>query len=190
MEHIKREEITPPGEYEAKRTVINRRIIELERGRRVSTRTFSFLFENRDIAINQINEMVFLENIKDEEEIKKLIEIYSEQIPEKNELSMSLFIEFSDQSQLATELPKLAGLENNIYLAFDGNELNGIPEEGRSTDVLESTLQYLKFRFSGEEAEIFRNAKNAYIESRHKGYEESARIPKELLEALQKEIIS
>ena len=188
MEHIKREDVLSPDEYLKLRESINRDIIRMEKGRRVSTRTFSFLFENREIAINQVNEMVFLENIRDEGEIKHLMEIYSEQIPGDNEISISLFIEFSDQSQLATELPRLAGLENSIYLTFDGQELKGTPEEGRSTEVLESTLQYLKFEFSGEDADRFRAAKNAYIESRHKGYEESARIPQELLEALKQEI--
>lgn len=190
MERIKREEVLPPEEYLGKRSEINRKIIEIERSRRISTKTFSFLFENREIALNQINEMVFLENIKDEEEIGKLINIYSEQIPEKNELSISLFIEFSDQSQLTTELPKLAGIEKNIFLTFDRGELKGIPEEGRSTEVLESTLQYLKFRFTEQEAEKFRDAKNVYIESRHKGYEETARIPQDLLKNLKDELIS
>ena len=188
MEHIKREDVLSPDEYLKLRESINRDIINLEKVRRVSTRTFSFLFENTEIAINQVNEMVFLENIRDEEEIKHLMDIYSEQIPGNNEISISLFIEFSDQSQLATELPRLAGLENSIYLTFDGQELKGIPEEGRSTEVLESTLQYLKFEFSSEDADRFRSARNAYIESRHKGYEETARIPQDLLEALKQEI--
>jgi hypothetical protein len=101
-----------------------------------------------------------------------------------------MFIEFESQDVMMRELPKMTGIEDTVYITFDGDELKGIPEEGRSTDVLESTLQYLKFKFDEKNLDSFLKARNAYIETRKKGYEESARIFPDLLESLKSELLS
>lgn len=183
-------EILPPQRYEVQREQINHRVIELEKKRRVTTRTFSYLFEHKDIILNQIEEMVFLENVTDKGGIGDLIEIYSELMPSNGTLSVSMFIEISDQGQLLREMPVLSGIEKTVYLVFDEYELKATPEEGRSTDVLESTLQYLKFSFNREQLSKFEKAKNAFIETRKPGYQESARISQDLLETLKSELLS
>ncbi|QRF74747.1 hypothetical protein Thermo_00236 [Thermoplasmatales archaeon] len=183
-------EILPPQRYGVQREQINHSVIELEKKRRVTTRTFSYLFEHKEIILNQIEEMVFLENVTDKGEIEDLIEIYSELMPSNGTLSVSMFIEISDQGQLLREMPMLSGIEKTVYLVFDEYELKATPEEGRSTDVLESTLQYLKFSFNREQLSKFEKAKNAFIETRKPGYQESARISQDLLETLKSELLS
>jgi len=183
-------EILPPPRYGAQREQINHMVIELEKKRRVTTRTFSYLFEHKEIILNQIEEMVFLENVTDKGEIEDLIDIYSELMPSNGTLSVSMFIEISDQEQLLKEMPMLSGIEKTVYLVFDEYELKATPEEGRSTDVLESTLQYLKFSFNREQLSKFEKAKNAFIETRKPGYQESARISQDLLETLKSELLS
>lgn len=188
MQPITQEEILPPNIYETKREEITRNIIAEKRKRRVVTKTFSFLFESRNTVINQINEMVFIENVYDETEISRLLRVYSEQLPTDTELSVSMFIEFEDEKQMVREIPKLAGVENSIFITFDGMEIKGTPEEGRSTEVLESTLQYLKFKFSSKDLEKFRTSKNVFIEARKEGYNEAARLSPELVEELSNEL--
>ena len=183
-------EIIPPSEYGRQRDTTNHRIIELEKKRRLSTRTFSYLFEHRDIILNQINEMVFLENVKDSEEIEHLIDTYSDLMPSNGILSVSMFIEISDQDQLLREMPRLSGIEQSVYLVFDDSELKATPEEGRSTEVLESTLQYLKFIFNRDMLSKFLKSRNVFIETRKVGYQETARIPEDLLKTLKNELIS
>jgi hypothetical protein len=183
-------EIPSPSVYKEQREQINRKVIELERKRRIITRTFSYLFEHRDIILNQITEMVFLENVTDNAEVQHIIEVYEDLMPSNGVLSVSMFIEISDQDQLLKEMPKLAGIEKTVFLVFDKSELQATPESGRSTEVLESTLQYLKFNFNREQISGFVRARNAFIETRKKGYEEVARIPADLLETLKREIVS
>ena len=185
---IGREEVLLPEFYEKKRQEETRKIISLKNIRRVSTKTFSFLFECRETVLNQINEMIFIESIHDDPEIEHLIRVYSDLLPSKQVLSVSMFIEISDERALMRELPRLAGIEKTVYLTFDGSELQATPEEGRSTDVLESTLQYLKFMFTPEQAAKFRDSSYVYIETRKEGYKESARIDGVLLDSLKKEI--
>lgn len=181
-------EILSPTAYAKERDAINRSVIGIERERRISTRTFTFLFENKDTVLNQINEMVYLEKIEDAGEIGYLIDVYSGLLPSPGVLSVSMFIEITNPDRLLSEMPNLAGIEKNVYIVFDGNELRGEPEEGRSTETLESTLQYLKFRFTTEMKGKFAAASNVFLETRHKGYSESARIPAGLHDVLKKEI--
>ena len=188
MQSINKEEIFPPNIYESKREEITKKIIAEKKKRRVVTKTFSFLFESRDTVINQINEMVFIENVKDHVEIDRLIRVYSEQLPTDDQLSVSMFIEFEDEKQMVREIPRLAGIENSVYITFDGHEVRGTPEEGRSTEALESTLQYLKFKFTKEDHAKFRNARNVYIETRKEGYHEAARLSPELVADLAAEL--
>lgn len=188
MEPIKPEEIFSPEIYKSKREDITRQIVSEKKKRRLVTKTFSFLFESRNTVINQINEMVFIENVHDNKEVDRLIRVYSDQLPTDTDLSVSMFIEFEDERQMVREIPKLAGIENAVFLTFDGHSVKGMPEEGRSTEVLESTLQYLKFKFTKEDYQKFREAKNVYIETRKEGYNEAARIPADLLEDLKAEL--
>ncbi len=188
MLSISMEDILPPEIFEKQREEITRRIIEIKKLRRVETKTFSFLFESRETVLNQINEMVYIERVRDQDEIQRLIRVYSDLLPGPGLLSVSMFIEFRDEKQLLQEMKNLTGIEDTVYLTFDGNQLKGTPEEGRSTETLESTLQYLKFSFTPEMARKFRAAGNVYIETRKPGYAESARIPAALLDQLKLEI--
>lgn len=188
MQPISQEEIFPPNIYESKRAEITKDIIAEKRKRRLVTKTFSFLFESRNTVMNQINEMVFIENVTDQKEVARLIRVYSEQMPTDSELSVSMFIEFEDEKQMVREIPKLAGVENSIFITFDGQEIKGTPEEGRSTEVLESTLQYLKFRFKKTDLEKFKTSRNVFIEARKAGYNEAARLSPELISELAAEL--
>lgn len=188
MRQIRREEVLLPNVYESKREEITKNIIAEKKRRRLVTKTFSFLFESRNTVINQVNEMVFIENVYDEKEIARLMRVYSDQLPTNTELSISMFIEFEDEAQMVREIPKLAGVENSVFITFDGSEIKGTPEEGRSTDVLESTLQYLKFKFTKDDFEKFRSSKNVYIETRKEGYNESAKLSPELVAELSRDL--
>ncbi len=175
-------------EYGKIRDDYNRKVVEIEKKRRISTKTFTFLFETREIVLNQINEMIYLEKITNQKEIESLIEIYSDLLPGRGSLSVSMFIDITDQETLMKSMVPLSGVEKEIYLVFDGNEIRANYEEGRSTETLESTLQYLRFNFSKDLAGKFITARNAFIECRKEGFREVARIPGDLLETLKSEI--
>ncbi|MCL4345754.1 MAG: DUF3501 family protein [Candidatus Thermoplasmatota archaeon] len=188
MEMIRRGDLYTPEQYSKILNEERRRIIEVKKERRIVSKTFSFLFENRDTILNQINEMIFVENVHDEREIDHLLETYNKLMPEKNEFSVTMFIEISDEKTLLKEMTRLVGIEDSVYLIYGDSEIKCIPEEGRSTETLESTLQYLKIRLSMAESEKFRASKNAFISTKHRNYSETAQIPESLLEKLKKEI--
>ncbi|MHB1439720.1 MAG: DUF3501 family protein [Cuniculiplasma sp.] len=189
MEKIQRGEMLTPEKFSKILPQERDKIIKIKKERRITSRTFSYLFENRYTILNQINEMILIENIHDEEEIAHVLNTYNDLIPDSNEFSVSMFIEISDEKKLLKEMPKLSGIENDVYLVFGQNEVKATPEEGRSTETLESTLQYLKFKFDSGSAEAFKNARSAFITTRHEIYQESAEIGNSLLDSLKKELI-
>jgi hypothetical protein len=188
MQKITEGEIIPPEKFSKILTEERKKIIAVKRHRRIASKTFSYLFENRDTVLNQINEMILIENVHDAKEKDHILKTYNELIPGDKEFSVSMFIEISDEKKLLKEMPRLTGIENNVYLVFADTELKGIPEEGRSTATLESTLQYLKFKFDEKKAESFKKTKNAFVVTRHSIYKESAEINEELLSDLKKEL--
>ncbi|MCW6168427.1 MAG: DUF3501 family protein [Thermoplasmatales archaeon] len=185
---IYRSEIALPIDYERVREEENRKAISIEKRRRVSTRTFSFLFESRDLVKNQIQEMVYLENMRTNEGISDLIETYADLLPTERTLSVSMFIEFESELQMMRLMKELTGVEDQVYLVFDGTEVKATPELGRSTDTLEATLQYLKFHFDNDALEKFKSCNRCTIEVRRKNYEEIGKLPDNLFAQLKSEL--
>jgi hypothetical protein len=80
-------------EYEKEREEVRRRIIDLKRRRRVQVgEHLCFVFENRETALFQIQEMCRVERIVDEAKIREEVEVYNDLIPGENELSATLLI--------------------------------------------------------------------------------------------------
>ena len=188
MSFIERGDVFSPQEFSKIVDQERKRIISIKKRRRISTKTFSYLFENRDTVLNQINEMILVENVTNPEELDHLINTYNSLLPQENFLSISMFIEISNEKELLMEMPKLSGIERSVYLVMGDHEINAIPEEGRSTETLESTLQYLRIYFTREDAEILKKTRNAFLVTKHKIYSETAMIPEDLLKDLKSEI--
>lgn len=188
MERIRREELLSPKDFSKIALEEREKIIALKKRRRIESRTFSYLFEDRQTVLNQMNEMILIENVQDEKELDHILNTYNDLIPGKNQFSVSMFIEISDEKLLLREMPRLSGIEENVYLVFGDHEVRATPEEGRSTETLESTLQYLKFNFTAEDVNNFKKSGNAFVVTRHINYKESAEIPEPLLKSLKDEI--
>ena len=97
MKKITREEILNIYEYEKARPQKMQEIIQLKKKRRVFIEPWIHLvFENRETVWFQIQEMIRAERMVREEEIQQEIDVYNELIPDKNELSVTMFIEIPD----------------------------------------------------------------------------------------------
>jgi hypothetical protein len=188
MNFIRVEDVIPPADYSKIINEDREKVIALKKKRRITTENFSFLFENMETVLNQVNEMMFVENVTDPSETKHLVETYNTLLPQENFLSVSMFIEISDEKELLKSMPLLSGIEKSVYLIFGNHEIKATPEEGRSTETLESTLQYLRIYFTKEDADLFKKSKNAFLSTKHKNYSETALISGSLLEELKSEI--
>ena len=140
--------------YEKVRDSVRARNIELTRERRLPVgQNLTFLFENRDTVLFQIQEMVRTERIVDEAKIREEVDAYNALVPDAGELSATLFIEIPDlvkmtSAQVREAVNRFQGLDRDgvIWMRV-GNDVR-IPvrfEEGHSKEEKMSAVHYVRF---------------------------------------------
>ena len=194
MKKITRDEILNIYEYEKVRSQKVEEIIKLKKNRRVFIEPWIHLvFENRETVWFQIQEMIRAERMVKEEEIQQEIDIYNELIPDKNELSITMFIEIPDASERKRILPQLVGIHDHLYLHI-GNKhtLRAVADE-RSKEDYEygkaAVVHFLKVKFTEEQVEDFKKEQTK-IEINHPNYRAMTLLPEEVKQELIKDLTS
>ena len=109
---IERSDVLNFFEYEKVRAQMRGRVIELKRARRVPVGQYlSFVFENRDTVLFQIQEMCRVERITEDARIQDEIDVYNALLPGPGELSATLFIEITDEDQIQPVLDSFLGID-------------------------------------------------------------------------------
>ena len=106
-------------EYEKVREEMRGRVIALKRDRRVAVGPYlSFVFENRDTLLFQIQEMCRVERITDDAKIQDEIDVYGALLPRPGELSATLMIEIADKEQIKPVLDRFMGIDTgqNVWI--------------------------------------------------------------------------
>ncbi len=140
-------------EYEKVRDAARAAVIALKKDRRVSVgENLTFLFENRQTVLFQIQEMVRTERIVDEAKIQDEIDAYNALLPGEGELSATLFIEIPelthlDQEEVRRRVNRFQGLhEDRVALVIgDGARVPARFEGGHSKEEKMAAVQYLRF---------------------------------------------
>jgi hypothetical protein len=150
-------------EYERVREERLRRVIELKRRRRVPVgRYLSFVFENRETVLFQIQEMCRVERIVDEAKIAEEVLVYNTLLPSPAELSATMFIEIEDKAQIEPVLDELMGIDTRDYVRLQvGSEVStGVFEAGHSDEERGkiSAVHFVRFPLSPAARRIFRAA--------------------------------
>src|SRR5215467_260530 len=108
MRSVTLEDVAGLARYAEMRGDVRKRIIELKRPRRISVGDkVSFVFENFDTVLFQIQEMLHAERIVDLDRVREEIAVYNQLMPGKNELSATMLIEITDQARVEEELERL-----------------------------------------------------------------------------------
>lgn len=194
MKKISRDEILNIYEYEKIRPQKVQEIIQLKKNRRVFIEPWiHFVFENRDTVWFQIQEMIRAERMVKEEEIQREIDVYNDLIPDKHELSLTMFIEIPDAAERKRILPQLVGIHDHVYLHI-GNKhtLRAIADEKSKEDYeygKAAVVHFLKVKFTEEQVEDFKR-EQVKIEINHPNYKAIAVIPEEVKEELLKDLLS
>lgn len=163
------------------------RIIKLKKNRRIQLgENVTFVFENRETVLYQIQEMIRLEKMTDERLIRNEIEIFNELVPDKNELCATMFIEIFERGFIKSSLNKFAGIhQNKIFLKFENEVIvpEFEPEVVNNNRV--SAVNYLKFKFDQKQVEKFLEKNiTAFIEIDHENYKAKSEIPPNVRESL------
>ncbi len=151
-------------EYEKVREERRRRVIELKRRRRVQVGPhLSFVFENRETLLFQIQEMCRAERIVDDAKVQEEIDVYSALLPGPGELSATVFIEIADKDQIKPVLDRFMGIDTgrHVWLEIDGGpRVPGTFEAGHSDEEKGklAAVHFVRFAFSPEAVSAFRTS--------------------------------
>jgi len=146
MKKIERNELLGLAEYEQIRPQFLARIIGEKKERRVfASDEISVVFENRDTALFQIQEMLRTERITKEAAILHELETYNELVPGDGELSATMFVEIADADMRERRLSELAGLEGTIALEVLGTKIAARNETRGVLPDRTTAVHYIKF---------------------------------------------
>jgi hypothetical protein len=148
--------------YEKVREGRRRRVIDLKRRRRVELGPYlSFVFENRETLLFQIQEMCRVERIVDDAKVQDEIDVYSALLPRPGELSATLFIEIADKDQIKPVLDRFMGIDTGRHVWLEiagGPSVPGVFEAGHSDEEKGklAAVHFVRFRFTPEAVSRFR----------------------------------
>jgi Protein of unknown function (DUF3501) len=186
MQPIHLSEIKDLVEYEKARDAMRARLIELKRNRRVPVGdNLTFLFENRDTVLFQIQEMVRTERIVDEARIQEEVDAYNALIPGPGELSATLFIEIPELARMSNDevrrtINRFQGLDRGGVTLRLGDR-PPIParfEEGHSKEEKMAAVHYLRFAVPREAQAALADPRQAVrLVVDHPSYRAEAEVP-------------
>ena len=148
-------------EYEKVRAERRQHVIELKRHRRVNVGPhLSFVFENRDTVLFQIQEMCRVERITDNAKIQDELDVYNALLPGRGELSATMFIEIEDKDAIQPILDRFMGIDVGSHVWFQvgrDHAVAGEFEAGHSDEEKGkiSAVHFVRFRFPAEAARAF-----------------------------------
>ena len=136
-------------EYEKVREERRRRVIALKEARRVTVgRYLSFVFENRETVLFQLQEMCRVERITDDARIQDEIDVYGALRPRPGELSATMMIEIADKEQIQLVLDRFMGIDTGCVSMQVGRDyaVPGRFEAGHS-DEERGKIAAVRFAF-------------------------------------------
>jgi hypothetical protein len=189
---IKREEILDLVAYEKARDDYRRRIIALKSPRRIAVGpALTFIFENRETVLFQIQEMLRAERIVDETHIQQEIDIYNELIPGDHALSATLMIEIEEMSQIRSELDRLIGIDEHVYLDVGDRSVRASFDPKQFEEDRISAVQYVRFPLGPDLARAFRAGEAPVVlRVEHPSYRASTAIDGKSRESLARDLES
>jgi hypothetical protein len=148
-------------EYEKVRAGMRGRVIDLKRVRRVPVgEHLSFVFENRDTVLFQIQEMCRVERITDDARVQDELDVYNALLPGPGELSATLFIEITDKDQIQVVLDRFIGIDAGPTVWIQVGKEFVVPgefEAGHSDEEKGklSAVHFVRFEFPPEAVRAF-----------------------------------
>jgi Protein of unknown function (DUF3501) len=185
VEKIALAEVKNLVEYEKVREAARAAVIALKKDRRVSVgENLTFLFENRQTVLFQIQEMVRTERIVDDARIQDEIDAYNALLPEHGELSATLFIEIPElvhlpQDEVRRRVNRFQGLDrDHVALVVGDVRVPARFEGGHGKEEKMAAVQYLRFALAPEARRALADPERpARLVVDHPNYRAEAALP-------------
>ena len=191
MRKIEFAEVKNIYEYEKVRDEVRSRVIDLKKSRRVQVGDhLTFLFENRETVLFQIQEMCRAERIVNDDRVHEEILVYNELIPGPGELSATMMIEIEEQERIPELLHRYLGIDSGdrVWLQV-GREraLAAQFEPGHSKQDKLSAVHFVRFRFGAEALRDFHD-REVFLVVDHPNARARVRLPEDVKASLLKDL--
>lgn len=174
-------------EYEIDRPEFRRRVIELKSRRRVAVGPLvTLLFENRDTALFQIQEMLRAERIVDPAKVQDEIDVYNTLLPDAGEVAATLFIEITDEARVKPVLDAFIGLDEgkSLWMETGGERFFATFEAGHGREDKISAVHYVRFPLGEKGRGALGSTREARLILEHGGYAAAAALSPETIDEL------
>ncbi len=160
MQLLTRADILGKDAYEQARPDIRRRVMLQKDKRRVLVGDhMTFIFENRDTMLYQVQEMLRAEGswlrpgaIDDE------LEAYNALIPQRGELSATMMLEYESAEERARMLPRFVRIDEHVALTIgDTFPVLAAFDRGQIDEHKVSSVQYVKWQLSVEQRHMLKH---------------------------------
>lgn len=147
MRKVEREEIVDYQTYSDARERGRQAVMEVKRVRRVHVgKSLTFLFETTDTVRYQIQEMMRVERIVREADIRQEIDTYNALLGDAGELGCCLLVEIDDRTEREQALREWRALPEHLYVRCqDGTLVRARYDRAQVEEDRISSVQYLKF---------------------------------------------
>ncbi len=139
-------------EYSLLRDDYRARVMAHKKNRRVELgANASLYFEDRLTMQYQVQEVLRIEKIFEQEEIRQELEAYNPLIPDGRNWKATFMIEYPDETERRAALSQLIGIEDTVWVRVAGYEpVRPIADEDleRETDEKTSSVHFLRFELS------------------------------------------
>jgi hypothetical protein len=148
MKRVDVSEVLPRKQYESVRDSFRKTVMQQKEERRIHLgEHLTFLFENHDTILYQVQEMMRTESIDGADQIKHEVETYNELIGERGEIGATLLIEIDDPEKRNVLLRKWLDLPKHLYLKTQqGQKVFAQFDERQVGEQRISSVHYLKFK--------------------------------------------
>ena len=196
MRKVERTEIKDLVAYEKAREAMRAHVIEIKKHRRVAVGpNITVLFENRDTVLFQIQEMVRTERIVDDGRIQEEVDVYNALVPDRGELSATLFIEIPElarmsQEQVRETVNRFQGLDrDSVWLVVDGLRIPARFESGQSREEKMAAVHYVRFALpEAARAALAESAADVRVVVDHPYYRAEAALAAETRKSLHEDL--
>ncbi len=155
---ITRDDILDTQAYDAIRKERRAEVVNRKKHRRADIGPYATAyFECYDTMLHQVHEMLFIER-GGEEQIDDELSAYNPLIPNGRELVTTIMFEIDDPVRRKMVLSKIGGIEETVFLKFDGETVTGEPEadlDRTTADGKASSVQFVHFPFTDEQVARF-----------------------------------
>ncbi|MGH9101347.1 MAG: DUF3501 family protein, partial [Acidimicrobiales bacterium] len=177
--HLGVDDILDLRAYERVRESYRRHVIELKRRRRVALGPIlTAVFECADTVRFQVQEMARAERITTDEGIRRELDVYNQLLPERGELSATVFVELTTEEDLRHWLPRLVGIERTLAFELGDPTAAVVPSVPESThaqaltrETVTAAVHYVRFVFPADARARVWAREPMVLAARHPEYE-------------------